>query len=418
MSVQLALWYIMEKTQFLDYDFSDEFIDLIKSKQEYDGLYDIIILRIFDTFKIKENERREIKTTNPYPLVQLIIDLYNLDDSIFTFEETNTIRKKIIDSISSMDINNTIILLRFELDMPINDHPITKKCVAFKELNYMSVNRSNLFKVKADEFEELYPGTATNYIKKIKTRQYDVLFPSKHTKIYLDVLNSKLLCYNPDEQDIIERNKHSNLSKTIIHHYQSNKLRNSNVYFDHLDQLVQSKSRFMNHVDLAEYLSCLVDKHDDLHRVSKQHRNYIVYKIKTIHNVHFKLMLICILIIADTYTNNNVSKEELNVITETISNVDGFVSSTKIKYEKTKNLISKLKRKYMSISILGYVIEKSDDECLICIEQIDSIAVKCPACKKKVGHINCMCKWIKSNNTCPNCRSTINDRLKLTKFTT
>jgi hypothetical protein len=46
MNVQQALWYMIEKIHFNDYDFKDEFIEMIKTNSEYDGLYDILYLSI------------------------------------------------------------------------------------------------------------------------------------------------------------------------------------------------------------------------------------------------------------------------------------------------------------------------------------------------------------------------------------
>jgi hypothetical protein len=46
MNDQQALWYMIEKINFKDFDFTDEFIQMIKTNSEYDGLYDILDLSI------------------------------------------------------------------------------------------------------------------------------------------------------------------------------------------------------------------------------------------------------------------------------------------------------------------------------------------------------------------------------------
>jgi hypothetical protein len=54
--------------------------------------------------------------------------------------------------------------------------------------------------------------------------------------------------------------------------------------------------------------------------------------------------------------------------------------------------------------------------CAICIEEIDDSnmeTVECICCKKELGHIGCVCIWIKTNQTCPNCRSSVEQRLSM-----
>jgi hypothetical protein len=94
MNVQQALWYMIEKIHFFSYDFTDEFIEMIKTKPEYDGLYDILDLNICKKFNLQRNLEKEIKTSNPYPLVQLIINSYNLHKSMFQFEEDSNYAKQ------------------------------------------------------------------------------------------------------------------------------------------------------------------------------------------------------------------------------------------------------------------------------------------------------------------------------------
>ena len=94
MNVQQTLWYIIEKMYFNDYDFKDEFIEMIKTNSEYDGLYDILYLSICKKFNLQRNShptlvgvgteehcysvpQKEIKTSNPYPLIQLVINNYS-----------------------------------------------------------------------------------------------------------------------------------------------------------------------------------------------------------------------------------------------------------------------------------------------------------------------------------------------------
>lgn len=43
--------------------------------------------------------------------------------------------------------------------------------------------------------------------------------------------------------------------------------------------------------------------------------------------------------------------------------------------------------------------------CSICLENVSNVPLKCG----HVFHDKCVLEWFKTNNTCPNCRSTITD---------
>ena len=88
-------------------------------------------------------------------------------------------------------------------------------------------------------------------------------------------------------------------------------------------------------------------------------------------------------------------------------------------YEKINSIINKIERRNNAITILGFDIvdrSKLDETCLICLEEIDDTnteTILCICCKKEIGHINCVCDWIKSKQTCPNCRSGILQRISM-----
>lgn len=53
----------------------------------------------------------------------------------------------------------------------------------------------------------------------------------------------------------------------------------------------------------------------------------------------------------------------------------------------------------------------SDKSCTICKNDVGELNVSKTQCKH-IFHINCLVKWLKVNNTCPNCRSVIEDEVK------
>jgi hypothetical protein len=59
MNVQQALWYMIEKIHLNDFDFTDEFIEMIKTNSEYDGLYDILDIIICKKFNLQRNLQKK-----------------------------------------------------------------------------------------------------------------------------------------------------------------------------------------------------------------------------------------------------------------------------------------------------------------------------------------------------------------------
>jgi hypothetical protein len=133
-----------------------------------------------------------------------------------------------------------------------------------------------------------------------------------------------------------------------------------------------------------------------------------------------KLNLIFVIIVSCYNTNQNASIKEFNEIIVNIKPKD-YVDTGLIKsiHEKINIIINMIKRRDSVITILGFdVVDKSkvDETCLICLEEIDDSnieTVKCICCKKELGHIMCVCKWIKTKQTCPNCRASVKDRLSI-----
>ena len=189
MDVQQALWYILEKVHFYDFDFSDEFIQTIQTDPRYDGLYDILNLTIQKKFQIKKNTWTKIKTNNSYHMVQEIIDLYNRPFNIFLFQQNDLLNKQkladiydeldnLFDEFKGISIStestsphiNILILLSYMLEngagrpYKYTDNIIKKKCIMFRNmLNIYATKNIDLISKHLESYE--HPKVAKRFIE-------------------------------------------------------------------------------------------------------------------------------------------------------------------------------------------------------------------------------------------------------------
>ena len=474
MNVQQALWHIIEKTSFNDFDFTDEFIEMIKTNPEYDGLYDILNLRICRKFNIKKNLQKEIKTSNPYLLVQQIINFYNLSNLIFQFEENNNSIKKTldiiyeeIDKIFKEDKDNmephTNILIMFSYVLELSslqshryiNNPIIQKCIAFANMNKV-INTNNIILIKkhTDIFEEKYYGVSTLWIKYITTRIQminnrqdikqiarctDILFPNKQMTMYVDILyflelyaelQKKRLENKYEYADyIIDIPPYDDFTDMFNHYIQIVRLtfeidmkKDNSNYISYLKNLFENKSKFFCESLLSDYILMLNNNKNyaEVYNISKKYKKYIMHRLQMMSNIMVKLNLIFVTISSGYVMNKNVSKKEINEFFANIKPND-YVDTGLIKtmYEKINSIVNMIESRDRAITIQGYDIvdrSKVDETCLICLEDIDDMnteTVKCICCKKELGHINCVGMWIKNKQTCPNCRSSVEQRISM-----
>jgi hypothetical protein len=473
MNVQQALWYMIEKIHFNDYDFTDEFIEMIKTNSEYDGLYDILYLSICKKFNLQRNLHKEIKTFNSYLLVQLLINYYNSHESIFQFEEDYNYAKQIlaiiyeeIDKIfeenkdNSEPHTNILMLFSYSLTRKIEevhkylDHPNIQKYIAYTNMNKIFGTKNiDLIKKQTDMFEEKYPNVATICIKyfitqirmendkqdiKCIAKCIDILFPNKQMQMYSDILYFKDLCYELQRMRLekkydyadypIDKPKYEDFSDMFDHNikivrltFETDIKKDNSNYISYLKNLLENDNKFIDGF-FSDYIVMLFNNrnHLEVYNIFKKYKKYILYKIKTTTNTMVKLNLIFVIIGSCYNTNQNASIKEFNEIIANIKPKDyvdtGLIKST---HEKINIIINMIKRRDLIITILGFdVVDKSkiDETCLICLEEIDDSnieTVKCICCKKELGHIKCVCKWIKTNQTCPNCRASVIDRLSM-----
>jgi len=474
MNVQQALWYIINKIHFNDFDFTDEFIEKIKTIPEYDGLYDILDLSICKKFNMLRNSWKEIKTSNPYPLVQLLINNYNLHNTFFEFEEDYNYAKQTLALIyeeldkifeenkdNSEPHTNILILFSYVLTRKIEevhkylDHPIIQKCVSFLDMNKVIGTRNiELIKKQTDIFEEKYPNVATNWIKyniteiqmkndnqdiKCITKCSDILFPNKNMQMYSDILYFKNICcqlnrmrfekkyeyaeYPIDKPPYEDFTDMFNYSIQIVRlTFERDIKKDNSNYMNYLKNLLENNSKFTSGI-FTDYIVMLHNNCNylEVYNIFRKYKKYIMHIIRITLNTIVKLNLIMVIIGSCFNINQNASIKEFNEIIANIKPEDyvDAIGLIKDRHEKINIIIDKIKKRDLIITILGYdIVDKSkvDETCLICLEEIDDSnieTVKCTCCKKELGHIRCIFKWIETSRTCPNCRASVKDRLSM-----
>ena len=475
MNVQQALWHIIEKIHFYEFDFTDEFIEMIKTNPEYDGLYDILNLSICKKFNMIKNSQKEIVTSNPYILVQQLIKGLNSHQSIFKFEENYNLNKqKLVMLYEEIDKifeenkdniephTNILILLSYkyavaslELNKYINN-PIIQKCMAFDNMIKASLtNNIDLIKEQTDIFEKKYPNVATRWIKthitkiqmindkqdiKCLSKCTDILFPNKYMTMYKELLYFRNLCVNLHRMRLEKKYEYADYISDIppyddftdmFNHYiqtvrltfESDIKKDNSNYISYLKNMLENDSKFISDITITDYVSQLNNNGNfsEVYNIFKKYKNYIIHILNTkLNNTLMKLTLIYVIIRSGFNTNKNISKKEFNEIIANIKPED-YVDTgiIKFRYEQINSIINKIERRNNAITILGFDIvdrSKLDETCLICLEEIDDTnteTILCICCKKEIGHINCVCDWIKSKQTCPNCRSGILQRISM-----
>ena len=343
MNVQQALWHIMEKMQFNDFDFTDEFLHTIKSNPEYDGLYDIMDLKFCNKFNTQKNEHKEIKTTNPYPLVQQLIDIYNLNTTLFQYEEkiaftTSTLNmfyEKIDETFKKQKDNsglespespetleipetNVQILVIFMLEHVLLlshkyiTHPLIEKCIAFvNTLKVIQTRNINIIGKQIDSFKEKYPGVAIRWFKciitttELKNNDQDIkhiagctsmLFPNKQLQMYEDAIYFINLCAELQRMRLkknykyvdypIEIPPYDNMTDMFEHLIQTIKLtfesdikKNDSNYMCYLKKLFDNKSKFFSDNMLADYIVTL-------HNIKNHTEIYNIFKTHKKYIMH------------------------------------------------------------------------------------------------------------------------------------
>ena len=358
MNVQQALWYMINKTHFNDYDFKDEFIEMIKTKPEYDGLYNILDLSICKRFNLLRNSQKEIKTSNPYPLVQLLINNYNLHESMFQFEEEYNYAKQTLALIyeeldkifegnkdNSEPHTNILILFSYVLTRKIEevhkylDHPIIQNCISFIDMNKVIGTRNiDLIKKQTDIFEEKYPNVATNWIKynitkiqmgnekqdiKCIAKYSNILFPNKQMQMYSDILYFEKLCSGLQRMRLekkyeyaeypIDKPPYEDFSdmfdfniKIVRLTFETYIKKNNSNYISYLKNLLENNSKFIDSI-FSDYIIMLFNNHNHLevYNIFKKYKKYILHKIRITTNTMVKLNLIFVIIVSCYNTNQN-----------------------------------------------------------------------------------------------------------------
>ena len=457
MSVEKALWRILEKTHFQDYSFTDEFIEAIKTDPLYDGLYIILTQRICSIFNIYSG-KKQFKTTNSYPLVQTLVESCNFSGLLSEHEEMANYNKKIydsfIDELEKMDEldeyhANSLILLVYRIEraksIPHKYPELSKKYIEFQKLiQVIDTKNYKLIKPVADNFEEMYPGLATASIKHNITKAmmilekkeieaiagcYEILFPTKTLEMYKDIVKFIATCY--ELQRLRLNNNYMYADYKIIppnypefdglfnHHikiikftYEADMTKNRSNYINYLKTLINANSIFMTNSMRIDYLILLTnDKmYKEVYDIYNKHKKCIKLILRTNLGQHSRLNLIYAIVMSCFKVNKNCSIRGFEEILSGIDLNKYSAPGVRSTYNEVMSIIRIIKQRNSRIALLGFEIidnSKIGETCLICMEEIEDSEIetaKCPNCKKEIGHTNCIYDWLLTKINCPNCR--------------
>lgn len=483
MEVQTALWNIVKKTYFYDFSFSTEFIEMIKTDPKYDGLFHILNLIMDKKLLLESNSAKEIKTSNPCPIVQLIIDIYTTKFSIYMAKENTLFRRQKLDQIyeeldrlSSVPLDdscpyiNILMLLSFTLEKSLglpqkySEHKIKQQCGIFSKIfiawSEFEINSDvDTIDIESDIFETEYPNTATRFIKYVSEKTQlvidgedtmkianccDILFPDTDTnqliRKYNDMYKFVCLCeelsnrsYKIDrfEKQLLSYLRYTEYSNFIIHEIKMLKLRsiadiphNGSEHIKYFKKLFESNSKFFTPEFFFDYISLLYNQKDfqKVYDIFKKHEKYTIYRIQsTSCSINIQLNIMLAIIISGTRIHKSIPISEFCRIIEKIDVATFPNQKAFIVYKQIIDAISEIKDLDFLLSNIGFNIvneSKVGETCYICLSEIDDSntqTIECISCKKEVGHLVCMAKWIVTNQSCPLCRSTTQQRQELMK---
>ena len=435
-------------------------------------MYDVLDIRIRSRIGIHANKHREIKTTNSYPLVQQIIDIHNTNYSIFQFEEKTIFEEKCLSSLYkeidiSADISannphtNILLTMAYALEKSLlitnkySDHPIIKKYLDFGNLTKVSQTQNiTLFEKHINIFKASHPDVATNWIKYIFTvmqmanNNQDIediagcsklLFPTKKMQMYNDIQHLVELCSALHKMRFAKRYEYADypvnipdyaeftdmfdhLIQSVRLAFESEIKKDCSNYLKYSKKLVETNSRNLSATMFSDYLCTLFNSRNyaEVYTMFKQNKKYIMHFLHKQNYTMSRLNLISTIIGSGYMTNKNITRTEFTEILSDINPKD-YVNSEHIThaYKHTTSIIEAIKKRDLTITSMGFDItarSEIGEICLICLENIDdnnTDTIKCRCCERELGHISCILTWIKTKNTCPNCRASVEKRLSI-----
>jgi hypothetical protein len=181
-------------------------------------------------------------------------------------------------------------------------------------------------------------------------------------------------------------------------------------YEDYLVGLLKEKNFLFSKL-FHDYMTIINNKKNFQANVDfyKIYKKYIHYYLKKCQCPIFRYNLF--IIVQQAYFNTDQLYEN-NQFLEFVKSFDISVDIHK-RYGKDfeklqkqiQNIEELIQKKQFSVCRENNL---TDDVCMICQDNLSDIftaTMKCNGCKKELGHVSCLLKWIKlENSRCPNCR--------------
>jgi len=454
MDISKQLMYIDNKLILMDFNFSYEFIESLKLTK---GLYELFEMKLLKRLSITYNESNQIENIDN----EFIKFYYQILSIQFNLYDFNNYKKQILQLYNQYDYyiikadritkhyllqhkfnmyNKIVKFLDNTLIPPLNiqQNPL---CKDFKLLTILYDKQDrNEFTKLAHEIKLKYPkkypkfvdtlelmynfqlnitlNNANNIILSIKSLYGNMLHPLLKKIYTLHIFNIKsimqtlkitkkndmyLFDYNyiPEYENTYEWCKHQYIINILI-----NKSNDYNIY---IEELHKSKSQsiiggifdFLALNNNTKKFSIVCDFYYD-------NKDFIIYYINKITNPQYKIRMSSIILQALYNENNLYSLAELNNIIDNL-NIPNDI------YQKYGTIIISIKNKIKLLNDFiknkGFILNYKNninDICLICHEEINSniiTTIECKHCKKELGHMTCLLRWLCfNNNKCPNCR--------------
>ena len=379
-----------------------------------------------------EDKKSLITLVNKQKLLQADINIYELDifaniiyafhDKFYAFIETLDKTQK--DTIlANQRIKDLYKKQNLSLDgyLNFNDY-LYKFTLAINNMQYLFINK------------DLY-NKYIEYIKDANIRVHQINKVS--LKMYNDIQHLVKLCSALHKMRLAKRYEYADypvnipdyaeftdmfdhLIQSVRLAFESEIKKDCSNYLKYSKKLVETNSRNLSATMFSDYLCTLFNSRNyaEVYTMFKQNKKYIMHFLHKQNYTMSRLNLISTIIDSGYMTNKNITRTEF---TEILSNINpkDYVNSEHINraYKHITNIIEAIKKRDLTITSMGFDItarSEIGEICLICLENIDdnnTDTIKCRWCKKELGHISCILTWIKTKNTCPNCRASVEKRL-------
>jgi len=235
--------------------------------------------------------------------------------------------------------------------------------------------------------------------------------------IYNNIKNLKYLI-----QNITNYNNNINYEYNILIHtiksdiQKRDKIENAGLdYHLYLEELLNTKSESISTNIISDYFSFIYNN-KNYELVVKMYKKYnIEEKLIIVNHPLVRTNIFVMILLSLFQTNRLISTYQCKILLDKydIDKIEDNTGIIKINLEMIQKIYKHIEQREYYIKSIGYDIvnetidSRESETCLVCMEDIEEeeiCFIKCNNCHKKLGHINCVSRWLVSRKDCPNCR--------------